>query len=419
VLNFTGDLEALTAAIQKLRPRPRISENGMQSCPRITPYQAYLIEFNLDYSALNAAVQELQHCTTKDPNESADAKRDLKATNPDTVAIRAQASATWEQARRDSLDSFHAVDQALALLAGAPGTRVLLMVSTGFLSGMLEAELGAAIDRAIHAGIVINALDAKGLWAEPPGRPFGEGSTAGFPLATFIFEISTILSRNDAMNAVMAELAAGTGGLFFHSSNDLVGGFSQLATVPETTYLLAFRPDTEGAKGKYHKLKVRLTAAKGHYVQARPGYFAPGNPPAGTHTGLRPLDRQALASDVLTGIPIQLDERLDKSAQGDTEVSLAIHVDVSRLKFAKRNGRNVQKLTFIGALLDADGNMVAAKEGVVDFALKNETLPRLTASGLNASLSLTALPGPYRVRLVVQDADGKMASLNQTVEIPK
>src|ERR1035441_7344060 len=236
VLNFTGDLEALTAAIQKLRPRPRISENGMQSCPRITPYQAYLIEFNLDYSALNAAVQELQHCTTKDPNESADAKRDLKATNPDTVAIRAQASATWEQARRDTLNSLYAVDQALALLAGAPGTRVLLMVSTGFLSGMLEAELGAAIDRAIHAGIVINALDAKGLWAEPPGRPFGEGSTAGFPLATFIFEISTILSRNDAMNAVMAELAAGTGGLFFHSSNDLMGGFSQLATVPETTY---------------------------------------------------------------------------------------------------------------------------------------------------------------------------------------
>jgi VWFA-related protein len=148
------------------------------------------------------------------------------------------------------------------LLAAAPGTRVLLMVSTGFLSGMLEPELGARIDRAIHAGIVINALDAKGLWAEPLGRPFGEARHAGFPLATFVFEASTTLSRNDALNAVMAELAAGTGGLFFHSSNDLVGGFSQLATIPETTYLLAFRPDAEGAAGKYHKLKVRLVTAQ-------------------------------------------------------------------------------------------------------------------------------------------------------------
>jgi hypothetical protein len=63
--------------------------------------------------------------------------------------------------------------------------------------------------------------------------------------------------------------------------------------------------------------------------------------------------------------------------------------------------------------------MVAAKEGVVDFALKNETLPRLMASGLNASLSLAAPPGSYRVRVVVQDADGKMASLNRSLEIPR
>jgi hypothetical protein len=100
-------------------------------------------------------------------------------------------------------------------------------------------------------------------------------------------------------------------------------------------------------------------------------------------------------------------------------VSLAIHVDVASLIFAKRDGRHVQKLTFIGALLDADGNIVAAREGMVDFTLKDETLPRLVASGLNASLSLAAPPGPYRVRVVVQDADGKMASLNQTVEMPK
>jgi VWFA-related protein len=418
VLNFTTDLDALIAAIQKLRAHPRISESGVQSCPRITPYQAYLIEFNSDYSALNAAVQELHQCTAKDPNESRDLKSDIKGTDADAIAVRAQASATWEQARRDSLDSLLALDQALAMLARAPGTRVLLMVSTGYLCGMLDAELGARIDRAIHSGIVINALDAKGLWAEPPGRPFGEGQQSGFAPATFAFETSTMLSRNDAMNAVMAELAAGTGGLFFHNSNDLVGGFSQLAAVPETTYLLAFRPDTEGAAGKYHKLKVRLTAGKG-YVQARPGYFAAGNAPASTHTEIGPFDRQAQGSDVLTQIPIQLDARLEQSAKGELEVSLGIHVDVSSLRFAKRKGRYTQKLTFIGALLDADGNIVAAKEGMVDFALKTETLPRLTASGLNAALSLTAPPGDYRIRLVVQDADGKMASLNRSMTIPR
>ena len=71
----------------------------------------------------------------------------------------------------------------MARLAREPGTRVLLMVSTGFLSGMLDAERDAAIDHAIHAGIVINALDAKGLWAEAAGRTFGHDAQTykGFP----------------------------------------------------------------------------------------------------------------------------------------------------------------------------------------------------------------------------------------------
>jgi VWFA-related protein len=425
-LDFTADTDALTAAIGKLRPHPRISENGIQSCPRMTPYQAYLIDNNLDYSAFNAALQEMSYCVNADPNERVNrgsAPAGPTGMDPNSAAVRSQAKATWEQARTDSLNSFAAIDNALAALSRAPGTRVLLMVSTGFLSGMLEAELDRTIDRAIHTGIVIDALDAKGLWVELPGRPLDEPHTdLGFPLQTFAFEVQNIVSRNDALNAVMAETASATGGLFFHNSNDLLGGFSQLAAVPETAYLLAFRPDAEGAVGKFRKLKVQLTERKGYYIQARPGYFAPGKAPAaaaGTQTELSPLDRQVLGSDVLTEIPIQVDGRLRKSEKGEQEVSLAIHVDVSPLKFAQRGGRHVQKLICIGALLDTDGNVVAAKEGVVDFALRNETLPRLLAAGLSASLALTAPPGSYRVRVVVQDADGKMASLNQSMEIPK
>ena len=199
ILDFTADAGALTAAIGKLRPHPRISENGMQSCPRIAPYQAYLIDSSLDYSAFNAALDELQHCQYTDPNETkvhGTSPPGPAGTDPNSAAVRAQASATWEQARRDSLNSFAAIDRAVALLSQVPGTRVLLMVSTGFLSGMLESELDATIDRAIYAGVVINALDAKGLWVETPGRPLEEGhTTMGFPLQTFAFEIQTMGSR--------------------------------------------------------------------------------------------------------------------------------------------------------------------------------------------------------------------------------
>jgi VWFA-related protein len=425
-LDFTADADALTTAIDRLRTHQRMSENGLQSCPRITPYQAYLIANNMDYTALNAALAEANQCVnaTVGPGVTSAVPRGPSRnmpTSPTAITVRQQAEATWQQAREISLTSFDAINNAMAALAKAPGTRVLLMVSTGFLSGMLDAQQDAAIDRAIHAGIVINALDAKGLWSETAGRAFGQDAQTykGFPIQTFIFETSSVGSRNDAMNEVMAEFAAGTGGLFFHNSNDLVGGFAQLAAVPESTYLLAFRPDAEAEAGKYHKLKVRLTAGNKEYVQTRPGYFAPANPPAASTAGMRKLDQEALAADALAEIPVQLSGRLGKTEKGAPTLSLLIHVDLAKLKFTPQDGRQLQKLEFIGALMDAGGNLVTAKEGAMQMAWKPENLARMEASGVNAALTLSAPPGQYRVRVVVQDAEGRMAAVNQTVEIPK
>ena len=422
-LDFTPDSDALTAAIEKLRAHQKFSENGLMPCPRITPYQAFLIDNNLSVDALNAAMQEERACVNATPSKAAPRRTSMSlSTSPATASVRAQAAATWQQAREQSLNEFDALQNALAVLERATGTRVLLMVSTGFLSGLMDAEKDAAISRAIHAGIVIDALDAKGLWSEAPGRPFDQPSqtVGGLPHDTFVFETMNIGAEKDAMNEAMQEFAAGTGGLFFHNNNDLVGGFAQLAAVPEATYLLAIRPDPEGAAGKYHKLKVRLTSKSSDYVQTRPGYFAPPKAPVAEANGAgRPIDQHLLSSDMLTGFPIALTARTDKTDKGDGFVSTLIHVDLATLKFSRLDDRHVQKLVFIEALLDSSGKMVTAKEGEMDLALKDDSLARLTGSGVNAGLKLAAPPGVYKLRVVVQDAEGKMASLDQDVEILK
>ena len=76
---------------------------------------------------------------------------------------------------------------------------------------------------------------------------------------------------------VMAELAHGTGGTYFHNSNDLEGGFKQLTAAPEYLYVLEFSIRDVKQDGRYHRLKVK-TDQKGLIVQSRDGYFAP-NPP--------------------------------------------------------------------------------------------------------------------------------------------
>ena len=421
-LNFTADGDALTAAIEKLRAHQKLSDNGLMPCPRITPYEAFLIDNNLSVDALNSAMQEARACGNATPSKAAPRRTSMSlSTSPASAPVRAQAAATWQQAREDSLNEFDALENALAVLERAPGTRVLLMVSTGFLSGLMDQEKDAAVSRAIHAGIVIDALDAKGLWSEGPGRPFDQSlqTAGGLPHDTFVFETMAIGAEKDAMNEAMQEFASATGGLFFHNNNDLVGGFAQLAAVPEATYLLAIRPDPDTAAGKYHKLKVRLTSKSTDYVQTRPGYVTPGPTPSVAPPVLRAIDREAADADVRDQIPVVLAARMGAGTPNEPALSLVIHVDLNPLQFSGLGDRHTQKLTFIGALLDSSGKMVAAKEGAMELALKEDTFSRLKASGVNATLGLNAPPGDYKVRVVVEDAEGKMSAQTKTVAIPK
>ena len=74
---------------------------------------------------------------------------------------------------------------------------------------------------------------------------------------------------------VMAELAEGTGGTFFHNRNDLENGLKSLAATPEVVYLLALSLKEVKHDGSYHSLRVRVDR-KSLKTQSRRGYFAPG-----------------------------------------------------------------------------------------------------------------------------------------------
>jgi VWFA-related protein len=74
--------------------------------------------------------------------------------------------------------------------------------------------------------------------------------------------------------SVMAELADGTGGTYFHHNNDLNAGFKGLTAAPECVYLLELSLDGVKQNGSYHRLKVKVDR-EGAKLQARRGYFIP------------------------------------------------------------------------------------------------------------------------------------------------
>ncbi len=400
VLPFTTDVAKLSDAIDQLSFRNR--RPVLPVCPSITPYEAFIITDHQDPTLLQIKVEEAQSCGfcyLRDPN------------CPTAVAMLARN--LWEEVRADSLFSLSALSTIVDFMAKMPGRRALIYASSGFLTRTLEQELDALIPRALHADVVLNALDTKGLYTEDSSGP---------PLPSVVTTVRSLQYRQMlgtfpewSSNDTMAVLSTATGGLFFHNNNDIDLGFRELGLVPEFSYILGFSP-AEDLNNKYHALKVRLKTP-GHYqVQARPGYFAASSrsqPPAPE----RRIDKEILSETALDDLPVQAAGASAVTPADKSGMRVVLHLDVPHLRFTYAAGvRNLQ-LVFVAALFDENNAFVVGAETDASFALKEETFNRL-ANGLNANLTLPALPGRYRLRTVVEEPlTGKLTASSQPVEV--
>jgi VWFA-related protein len=164
------------------------------------------------------------------------------------------------------------LSEVVRKMGALPGQRTLVFVSPGFLTVTAEAmtEKSQILELAAQSNVTISALDARGLYTtEVDASDRGPTTSRNAPYES--------KSRGESMSFnqdVMAELAGGTGGTFFHNSNDLQGGFKLLTAAPEYVYLLQFSLENVKRDGTYHRLKVKVDK-QGLQLQARSGFFAP------------------------------------------------------------------------------------------------------------------------------------------------
>jgi hypothetical protein len=104
---------------------------------------------------------------------------------------------------------------------------------------------------------------------------------------------------------VLAELADGTGGTFFHNRNDIDQGLLQATQEPEVSYLLGFTPQNLKLDGKYHHLKVTLTGKQKWGLQARHGYFAPKGNLDAEAFAREEIQRAVFSQEELQDLPLE------------------------------------------------------------------------------------------------------------------
>jgi len=405
---FTQEHGLLQKSLLGVIPRP-LGGSGFHECPEISYYQGDRIQNFQDSQALAVATEDALQCAYGgDPQYRPQAQALAVAASQRAVS---RGDAQTEYVYRH-------LEQTMRRLAAMPGQRVIVFVSPGFVvTSILALESSSLVDQANRSNIVINTIDARGLYTpdllgDISDPPHDSKRTVGF-------KSSYRVAAQAAQSDILAQLADGTGGTFFHNRNDIDEGLREATAAPAMSYLLGFSPQNLKINGAYHTLKVSLTSKQKFSIQARHGYYAPRTIADPAEAAKEEIQEALFSQDEIHDLPVELQTQFFKKDPSQARLAVLTHVDVKGIRFRKAEGRNRDDLTVATAIFDENGNFVTGGEKIVEMKLLDKTFDRLSHSGFTLKSSFDIKPGTYLVRLVVRDAEGaQMAARNGAVSIP-
>lgn len=402
---FTSDTEALRRALLRVAPRSVVVTNDRQ-CPNVTYNTARQIEEYRDSAAEVAVINETWRCAFAGDPQMYDAARSV-ARSAIHQALRAGQAGTYL--------GFRHLEDVVRRLSQMPGERVMVLLSPGFLHVDQPSEEWQIIDFANRANIVVNTVDVRGLDVPDGGEDTKRSTDL---LETRDQRVQERLNAQLEQTSVLAGLAYGTGGTFFHNSNDLRGGLG-LAATPQVRYVLGFAPHDLKEDGRYHILKVRLTGNNKYSIQAKRGYYAPHKLDAKEeeeHQIEEDLHSRGEAGNLF----LDLQAHSLSGGPERTQILVTSKLAVNSIRFREVGGKRSDVLRMITAIFDENGNVVTAGEKHLTMDLNEEQYHQLMQVGLTVNSNFDLKPGRYLVRQLIKDtASDETSARNQTLDIAK
>jgi len=396
--NFTGQPDTLVEPLKKISPSP-IGQPDISGCgAHVSYFQAVEVEREV---GLNPPDPKKALDRSPALREAVDEYGDLRAA---LTAIHDAYTSGFDETRA-TLAALRAVVRRMAAM---PGQRSVLLLSPGlFVPPELEDENDELMALAIRSKVLINVVDARGVWTNPAFDACRRGASD----ATF---------RNMEGQANREELIAlgeGTGGTA-NFNNDFFGGIVKGAAAPEYMYILAFAPQNLKRDGSFHSLKVTLSPGENLSLQARRGYWAPKHQNDQTAAASQEIENAVFSRDEVHDLPVDVHTRW--MSEGETsKLTVLTSLDLKQIHLRKEGDRNRNDLTIVAALFDSDGNLMSGTEKIVELRLLDETVaglqqrpPAVIATGFDVK------PGTYLVRVVVPDTEGQITAENAAVQVP-
>ncbi len=294
--------------------------------------------------------------------------------------VSSEVQKVFDEGEAENRNVCRELESVLRLLSGKPGERILLLASPGFPVAELTNESSAFVDHANRSNIVINTIDAHGVYTADLfgdiSEPYAQPAQMAGQAAGVLLDIQT------EKQFVLGDFAYGTGGRFFHNSNDLEGGLKQLGIAPEISYMLGFSPQNEKMDGHFHALKVTLTGKQKYAVQARRGYYAPKKVDDPQEAEKQEMQDAVFSRDEIYDLVFTLQTQYFKTGDGGARLSVVSYIGLKDLRFRMADGKHYNELNIATVIFDDNGNYLANGGKIVKLRLLDSACEKWCSTGL-------------------------------------
>jgi len=196
-----------------------------------------------------------------------------------------------------------------------------------------------------------------------------------------------------------------TGGQFYanqlHSASD---DLNAIDTATRFEYVLGYYPANPVLDGKYRQIVVRVNRP-GVTVLYRHGYYA--SPEIAPFNRERILTYGRVATAAGFGEEVH-DLRLQATAtaapppakNAARDVSVAVTLDISRVKFSKSGGLNTASVELAAFVLDSHDNPLGHVWKTVALTFSNDRLQEFLRTGVQVTVTVPVTGAPKNVKVV-------------------
>lgn len=270
--------------------------------------------------------------------------------------------AFYERGRTYS--SLHGLEEVAEHLAGVPGRKNLLWVSSGLPFTLAEAA-----------------------------RVLNDSDIAVYPVAVRGAE-GAVEKQADGL----APIAEWTGGRAFDDTNDLGQAIRGAVDDSRRSYVLSYESAREGADGSFRTITINVRRP-GVTVRHRTGYFAmapaPRTPAAATQEIVEALDSPLESTEM----PLAVGARVDAEGRH----VLTLQIETAGLTLKRYGGRWSGTFDVTVAQTLATGEHVREADVTVPLSFPDAMRDEFLEDGLAITRTITLRPDAHQVRVITRD----------------